>query len=201
MRLTALLFTLVLAAAVAGALSLSARADLAVPEQTAPQITEPAPAQTPAPEMPMDDQMRRAKAAYEEAIKDLTPEQLAELDALKARFVDSMEIDVKIFRRSAEMEHCLTHDGFFKADRNRHVKAFVEWRKGLKDDQTELWNAHRIDRSKAQYISLTVLNEYYIYQHKMLTMVGVVMTRQQMEAGAFKATDCDLLAKTLAAGE
>ncbi|MFN7113095.1 MAG: hypothetical protein ACK4PK_01915 [Alphaproteobacteria bacterium] len=195
MRLTALLFTLVLAAAVAGALSLSARADLAVPEQTAPQITEPAP------EMPMDDQMRRAKAAYEEAIKDLTPEQLAELAALEAKFASSIEVDMRIFHRSAEMENCLTHDGFFRADKNRHVKAFVDWRKAQKDEQERLWNAHRVERAKARFISIVVLNEYYIYQAKLLRMVGIALARQQMEAGAFKATDCDLLAKTLAAGE
>ncbi|MDP2205426.1 MAG: hypothetical protein Q8K65_03895 [Alphaproteobacteria bacterium] len=213
MRLKVLVPVFVLAVVFAGSLSLAVRADLAVPEpppeqaQVAPQTSAPeatqipVPAQTPAPELPMDDQMRRAKAAYEAATKNLTPEQLAELEALEARFAASMEVDMKIFHRSAEMEHCLTHDGFFKADKSRHVKAFVAWRKGLKDEQADLWNAHRVERSKARYISIVVLNEYYIYQGKMLKMIGMALARQQMQAGAFKETDCELLAKTLAAGE
>lgn len=207
MRFTTLVSAFFVAAVVLGTLSLSARADRVMPElpleqtQATPQTPVPTPAQTPAPELPMDDQMRRAKAAYEAAIENLTPEQLAELSALEARFAASMELDMKIFHRSAEMEHCLTHDGFFKADKNRHVKAFVTWRKGLKDEQTDLWNAHRVERSKVKYVSIVVLNEYYIYQTKMLKMIGRALAHQQMQAGAFKETDCELLAKTLAAGE
>jgi hypothetical protein len=203
MRLTILVSAFLVAAAVLCTLSPVARAE--TPPEQMPQTTPHTPApqteQTPAPELPMDDQMRRAKAGYEAATKNLTPEQLAELNALEAQFATSMEVDMKIFHRSAEMEHCLTHDGFFKADKNRHVKAFVEWRKGLKEQQADLWNAHRIERAKAKYISIVVLNEYYIYQTKMLKMIGMALARQQMQAGAFKETDCELLAKTLAAGE
>lgn len=223
MRFVTFLPACLSAAAIVVLLSLSARADLAVetpaaaPEAAqkvaAPEVQEapeekthgqsiaPQPAQTPVPELPMDDQMRRAKAGYEEATRNLTPEQLAELAALEAAFAATMETDMKILHRSAEMEHCLTHDGFFKADKNRHVKAFVEWRKAQKDAQEKLWNAHRIERAKARYISIVVLNEYYIYQSKLLRMIGMALARQQMQDGAFKNTDCDLLAKTLAAGE
>jgi len=175
------------------------RAEVMPPEQT----KVPEPEQTPAPptEMPMDAQMIHAKAAYEEAIKNLTPEQLEKLKEMEAEFAASMESDMRILYRSAEMEHCLTHDGFFKADKNRHVKSFVEWRKRLKDEQAKVWAMHKQKRFRVGFVSVRVLNEYYIYQGKVLRMVGLALASQQMASGAFKNTDCDALAKKLAAGE
>jgi len=174
-------------------------ADVMPPEQT----KAPKPEQTPAPpsELPMDAQMARAKAAYEEATKNLTPEQLEQLKALEAEFSASMESDMRILHRSAEMEHCLTHDGFFKADKNRHVKSFVEWRKKLKDEQAKVWAVHKQKRFRADFVSVRVLNDYYVYQTKMLRLIGMALARQQMASGVFKDTDCEALAKKLAAGE
>lgn len=171
--------------------------------QGAGQTNIPKPEQTMAPpkDLPMDTQMIRAKAAYEEATKNLTPEQLEQLKALEAEFSASMESDMRILHRSAEMEHCLTHDGFFKADKNRHVKAFVEWRKKLQDEQAKVWAVHKQKRFRLDFVSVLVLNDYYVYQTKMLKLVGLALARQQMASGVFKDTDCEALAKKLAAGE
>ncbi|MBW7911094.1 MAG: hypothetical protein H3C49_07460, partial [Alphaproteobacteria bacterium] len=61
--------------------------------------------------------------------------------------------------------------------------------------------AHRIKRQQYKYVPLKVLNEYYIYQHKMLVMAGKRMVFQQLQSGAYNATNCDELASRLKSGE
>lgn len=150
---------------------------------------------------PMDAQMRKAKADYEAATKNLTPEQLAALAALEQEFAATIDADMKILFRSAEMEHCLKSDRFFKVDQNVHVTNFMKWRKSIKDAQTKEQTAHRIKRQQYDYVPLKVLNEYYIYQQKMLVMAGKYMVYQQMQNGDYAGTNCDELAARLKSGE
>ena len=150
---------------------------------------------------PMDEQMLKAKADYEAATKNLTPEQLAALAALEQEFAATIDADMKILFRSAEMEHCLKNDRFFKVDQNVHVPNFMKWRKSIKDAQTKEQTAHRIKRQQYDYVPLKVLNEYYIYQQKMLVMAGKYMVYQQMQNGDYAGTNCDELAARLKSGE
>lgn len=179
--------------------------DTAAPAAPAAESAISAPAAEMAPpapqEPPMDAQMRKAKADYEAAIKNLTPEQLEALGALEKEFAATVETDMKILFRSAEMEHCLRTDRFFKVDKDVNVRHFLEWRKGLQEAQTKEQTAHRIKRQQYKYVPLKVLNEYYIYQHKMLVMAGKRMVFQQLQTGAYAATNCDELALRLKTGE
>lgn len=145
----------------------------------------------------MDEHMRRARATYDNAVKNLTDEQREELKALDAEFSATMDVDMRILHRSAEIEHCLRHDGFFKADRGRHVTGFVEWRDKLREEQKTAQTEHMKKRYKVGFVPAHVLNNYYTYQQKMLQKVGVVLVRQQMQQGLFAGTDCELLASKL----
>lgn len=150
--------------------------------------------------LPLDDQMRRAKENYDAAVKDLTPEQKAELEALDAEFASTMEIDMQILYRSAEMEHCLTHDNFFKADQ-KNIKSFVDWRQEMLKIQEKRQNEHKMKRIKLKYIKPFILDRYYVvYQTKMLKMLGLAVTKNAYESGAFAKTDCDDLALRLKQG-
>ncbi len=147
----------------------------------------------------VDEQTQRGKDEYDAAIKNLTPEQLAELSALEAEFAATMEIDMQIYHRSAEMEHCISHDAFFKADR-QNIKEFVTWRDEMRKVQEKRQNEHKAKRLKIKYVKPYVLNRYYLYQAKMLKMVGAAVAKGAYESGAFKNTDCDDLSKRLKQG-
>lgn len=207
-------FLMMLAMALCLGAAAAVAQDTAAPAAPAAEITTAAPAAetatsapatetaAPAPqEPPMDAQMRKAKADYEAAIKNLTPEQLEALGTLEKEFAATVETDMKILFRSAEMEHCLRTDRFFKVDKDVNVRHFLEWRKKLRDAQTKEQTAHRIKRQQYKYVPLKVLNEYYIYQHKMLVMAGKRMVFQQLQSGAYNATNCDELASRLKSGE
>lgn len=182
------------AGAVAG--DVSGASGGAVPAATAQQQQVPLPQ-----EPPYDAQMVKAKADYEAAIKNLTPEQLAALEALEKEFAATIETDMKVLFRSAEVDHCLRTDRFFKVDQNIYVPKFLEWRKKLKDEQLKEQTAHRIKRQQYDYVPLKVLNEYYIYQQKLLVMAGKRMVYQQIKSGAYNGTNCDELASRLKSGE
>lgn len=153
------------------------------------------------PEIPLDDQMRKARDDYHAAIEGLDEEQRAALKALEAEFSATMEADMKILHRSGEMEHCLRSDRFFQVDKNNHVQRFVDWRKTLKEEQRKQQSIHRAKRGRIDYVPQQVMNEYYVYQAKMLMIVGNTLARQQMQAGVFARTDCDDLAQRLRKGE
>lgn len=152
------------------------------------------------PMLELDAQMRLAKEAYEEAIKDLTEEQKAELAALESEFAKTMEADMQIFHRAAQMEYCLTNDNFFKADTN-NVKAFVEWRKNMKAEQEKQWSAHKTKRRQIKYLKPYILDGYYRYQEKLLRMMGAAVAKVSYDNGAFNDTDCDALSKKLKLGQ
>lgn len=181
----------------------------AAPAATQEKPADAAPAENTAPaaegqhqgmRFALDDQMRRAKENYDAAVKDLTPAQLAELDALDAEFASTMEIDMQILHRSAEMEHCLTKDAFFRADQ-KTIRAFVDWRQEMLKIQEKRQNEHKIKRSKLNYIKPFILDRYYVvYQTRMLKMLGVAVTKNAYESGAFAKTDCDDLTVRLKQG-
>ncbi len=149
---------------------------------------------------PLDEQMQRAKDNYDAALKGLTPAQLAELDALGAEFASTMEIDMQIFHRAAQMEHCLTHDRFFKAD-TENVRSFVTWRNSMKVAQQKSQNEHKLKRLKINYVKPTVLERYYmVYQTRMLKMLGATVAKQAYNKGMYKDTNCDELSKRLKNG-
>ena len=147
----------------------------------------------------MDEQMQRGKADYDAALKTLTPEQLAELNAFEKEFASTMEIDMQIYHRAGEMEHCLSSDAFFKADR-ANVKSFVTWRQEMLAIQEKRQNEHKVKRQKIKYMKPYVLHRYYAYQAKMLKMLGAAVAKGAYDSGAFKNTNCDDLSKRLKQG-
>lgn len=177
----------------------------AVQDTPAPaQTQDAAPADTPAGtenavRFKVDPQTQRGKDEYDAAIKNLTPEQLAELGALEKAFAATMEIDMQIFHRAAEMEHCISRDAFFKADQ-QNIKAFVAWRDEMLKVQEKRQNEHMAQRLKIKYVKPYVLNRYYVYQAKMLKMLGAAVAKNAYDSGAFKNTDCDDLSKRLKQG-
>ena len=169
------------------------------PPQDAGTDKQPA-AQAAAGFPPLDPQMQRAKDSYEAALKSLTPEQLAELEALGAEFASTMEVDMQILQRSAQMEHCLTYDGFFKAD-TENVKSFVTWRSAMKAEQRKRQDAHKLKRLKITYVKPYVLDRYYVvYQTRLLKMLGMIIAKNAYDKGMYKDTDCDDLSKRLKHG-
>ncbi|MBW7911775.1 MAG: hypothetical protein H3C49_10965, partial [Alphaproteobacteria bacterium] len=107
-------FLMMLAMALCLGAAAAVAQDTAAPAAPAAEITTAAPAAetatsapatetaAPAPqEPPMDAQMRKAKADYEAAIKNLTPEQLEALATLEKEFAATVETDMKILFRSA----------------------------------------------------------------------------------------------------
>lgn len=172
------------------------------PAEAAMQKDDAAPADVPdarAMRFKVDEQTQRGKDDYDAAIKGLTPEQLAELNALEKEFASTMEIDMQIFHRAAEMEHCISSDAFFKADQ-QNIKAFVSWRDEMLKVQEKRQNEHKAKRLKIKYVKSYVLNRYYLYQAKMLKMLGAAVAKNAYASGAFKNTNCDDLSKRLKQG-
>jgi hypothetical protein len=177
--------------------SVPAQSTPAAPDQKEAATPQRDAAQASAEDAFMDDHMRRARAAYDDAVKNLTDEQREELKRLDAEFSATMDADMRILHRSAEIEYCLSHDGFFKADRGRHVQGFVEWRDKLREGQKAAQAEHMKKRYKVGFVPAHVLNNYYLYQQKMLSRVGLALVRQQMQQGLYAGTDCELLASKL----
>ena len=167
--------------------------------QEAPEVDAPQQGEENAVRFKVDEPTQRGKDEYDAAIKDLTPAQLAELNALEKEFASTMEIDMQIYHRAAEMEHCISSDAFFKADR-QNIKAFVEWRTEMLAVQEKRQNAHKSKRLQIKYMKPYVLNRYYVYQSKMLKMLGAAVAKNAYDSGAFKNTNCDDLSKRLKQG-
>lgn len=144
-----------------------------------------------------DAQMDAASKAYDAAIADLSADQKAELEKLGNEFAGTMEPDMQILSRAAELEHCATHDETFKADGAKHTAAFIRWRDAVNADQEKLWAAHRTLRKKITYIDQAVLDDYYMFQAKLMLQLMGGMTILARENGGFAKTDCAGLAAEL----
>lgn len=146
-----------------------------------------------------DDQMNAASKAYDEAVANLTAEQKDELEKLNSEFAGTMEPDIQILNRSAELEHCVANDEAFKAEAEKHTAAFIRWRDAMNADQDKLWAAHRTLRRKLTYLDQAMLDNYYVFQGKlMLQLIGGVAIIAR-DNGSFAKTDCAALAAALEA--
>lgn len=144
-----------------------------------------------------DDQMNAASKAYDKAVTSLTAEQRAELEKLNSEFAGTMEPDIQILNRSAELEHCVANDEAFKADAEKHTAAFIRWRDAMNADQDKLWAAHRTLRRKLTYVDQAMLDDYFVFQGKlMLQLIGGVAFIAR-DNGGFAKTDCAALAAQL----
>ena len=148
-----------------------------------------------------DAQMNAASKAYDAAIADLSADQKSELEKLNNEFAGTMDPDMQILNRAAELEHCATHDETFKADAAKHTAAFIQWRDAVNADQEKLWAAHRSLRKEITYIDQAVLDDYYMFQAKLMLQLMGGITMVARENGGFAKTDCAALAVELDAVE
>lgn len=148
-----------------------------------------------------DEQMRNAQANYKAATEKLTAAQQKELVDLEREFAATMAPDMEIMSRGGELEHCLAHDDDFKNNQEVYTKAFTAWRDGVNAEQEKLWAAHRSLRQKIAYVDQSVLDEYYLFQKKLMVQLIGIVTMTARDQGAFEKTDCKSLAGVLGAAE
>lgn len=148
-----------------------------------------------------DEQMKNAQANYKSATEGLTDAQKKELTDLEREFASTMAPDMEIMSRGGELEYCTANDAAFKGKEEAYTKAFITWRDGLNAEQDKLWAAHRSLRQKVAYVDQAVLDDYYLFQKKLMVQLIGIVTLSAREQGAFAKTDCKALAAALDAVE
>lgn len=144
-----------------------------------------------------DNQMENASEAYKAAMENLSAEQKKELEDLEREFAATMAPDMEIFSKAGELEHCNTTDADFQAKSETYQKAFMTWRDSVNADQEKLWSAHQTLRKKITYVDQAVLDDYYLFQKKLMVQLMALVTMQAQKQGAFAKADCKALAAAL----
>lgn len=144
-----------------------------------------------------DAQMERASAAYKAATENLGAGQKKELEDLEREFAATMAPDMEIFSKAGELEHCDRTDPAFQAKAETYQKAFVVWRDSMNAEQEKLWEAHKTLRRKISYVDQAVLDDYYLFQQKMMVQLIGLVTMQAHQQGAFATADCAALSADL----
>jgi len=178
-------------------LCVPARAEQAAGEQPAPS----SPFQELALQIEADAQMKTAQANYKAATEALTDAQKKELADLEREFAGTMAPDMEIMSRGGELEHCIAHDAGFKDKQEAYTKAFITWRDGVNAEQDKLWAAHRNLRQRVTYVDQALLDDYYLFQKKLMVQLIGIVTLTARDQGAFEKTDCAALAAALGAAE
>jgi hypothetical protein len=191
------LSSLAVVAVTAFLLSMPARAQ----EQEAAEAAPSSPFQELALQIEADAQMKSAQANYKAATDSLSDEQKKELTDLEREFASTMAPDMEIMSRGGELEYCAANDGSFKGKEEGYAKAFAVWRDGVNAEQDKLWAAHRSLRQKIAYVDQAVLDDYYLFQKKLMVQLIGIVTMTARDQGAFAKADCTALAAALDAVE
>jgi hypothetical protein len=145
--------------------------------------------------------MKNAQANYKAATDSLSDEQKKELTDLEREFAGTMAPDMEIMSRGGELEYCAANDAGFKGKEEGYAQAFAVWRDGVNAEQDKLWAAHRSLRQKITYVDQAVLDDYYLFQKKLMVQLIGIVTMTARDQGAFAKADCTALAAALDAVE
>lgn len=165
--------------------------------QEAAEAVPAAPFQELALQIQTDVQMKTAQANYKAATDSLTDERKKELADLEREFAGTMAPDMEIMSRGGELEYCAANDDGFKGREEDYTKAFAVWRDGVNAEQDKLWAAHRSLREKVAYVDQAVLDDYYLFQKKLMVQLIGIVTMTARDQGAFAKADCKALAAAL----